>query len=71
MLLPEDVVRHSTELWSMYVSKNSCADKSDDEENEVGNARRARDHDNAGRAEGDAATAGDARARLTPCPAGH
>jgi hypothetical protein len=55
----------------MYVSKNSCADKSDDEENEVGNARRARDHDNAGRAEGDAATAGDARARLTPCPAGH
>lgn len=55
----------------MYVSKNSCADKSDDEENEVGNARRARDHDNAGRAEGDAATAGDARARLTPCPAGY
>ena len=55
----------------MYVSKNPCADKSDDEENEVGNARRARDHDNAGRAEGDAATAGDARARLTPCPAGH
>jgi hypothetical protein len=55
----------------MYVSKNPCADKSDDEENEVGNARRARDHDNAGRAERGAATAGDARARLTPCPAGH
>jgi hypothetical protein len=44
----------------MYVSKNSCADKSDDEENEVGNARRARDHDNASRAERGAATAGDA-----------
>lgn len=60
MLLPEDVVRRSAKLWSMYVSKNPSADKSDGEENEVGNARRARDHDNASRAERGAATAGDA-----------